>query len=248
MENKVLAIAAGTEITQEDLVRIVNRYPENQRGYFETEQGKQQLLEQVISYELMSKFGEELGLDKSKEYQDTVKALAKELLTQVTINKVLSEVTVTDEEVEEHYNANKSKYMDDASVSAKHILVSSEEEAKKIKAEIESGDISFEDAAKKYSTCPSNAEGGNLGTFKRGMMVPEFEDAAFNAEINQVTDPVKTQFGFHLIKVEEKNESKEKSFEEVKETVKNELMQQASQKKYIDLVAELSNKYGVERK
>lgn len=248
MENKVLAIAAGTEITQEDLTRIVNRYPENQRGYFETEQGKQQLLEQVISYELMSKFGEELGLDKSKEYQDTIKALAKELLTQVTINKVLSEVTVTDEEVKEYYDANKAKYMDDASVSAKHILVSSEEEAKKIKAEIESGDISFEDAAKKYSTCPSNAEGGNLGTFKRGMMVPEFEDAAFNAEINQVTEPVQTQFGFHLIKVEEKNESKEKSFEEVKETVKNELIQQASQKKYIDLVAELGNKYGVERK
>ena len=99
MENKVLAIAAGTEVTQEDLNRIINRYPENQRGYFETEQGKKQLLEQVISYELMSKFGEELGLDQSKEYQDTVKALAKELLTQVTINKVLSEVTVTDEEI-----------------------------------------------------------------------------------------------------------------------------------------------------
>ena len=248
MENKVLAIAAGTEVTQEDLNRIINRYPENQRGYFETEQGKKQLLEQVISYELMSKFGEELGLDKSKEYQDTVKALAKELLTQVTINKVLSEVTVTDEEITKHYDANKSKYTEDASVSAKHILVSSEEEAKKIKAEIESGEISFEDAAKKYSTCPSNAEGGNLGTFKRGMMVPEFEDAAFNAEINKVTEPVKTQFGFHLIKVEEKNESKEKTFDEVKEVVKNELIQQASQKKYLDLVSQLENKYGVERK
>ena len=87
--NKVLAVVGGTEITQADLDRMIVRYPEDKRAYFDSETGKKQLLEQVISYELMSKFGEELGLDKKQDYQDTVKALAKELLTQVTINKVL---------------------------------------------------------------------------------------------------------------------------------------------------------------
>ena len=79
-------------------------------------------------------------------------------------------------------------------------------------------------------------------------MVPEFEEAAFNAEIGKVTEPVSTQFGYHLILVEEKGEAKEKTFEEVKEVIKNQLIQQASQKKYTDLLAELESKFGVDRK
>ncbi|MEQ8197333.1 MAG: peptidylprolyl isomerase, partial [Clostridiaceae bacterium] len=91
-------------------------------------------------------------------------------------------------------------------------------------------------------------QGGNLGSFSRGMMVPEFEEAAFNAEIGEVTESVKTQFGYHLIKLESKNPAKELSFEEVKDQVVNQLIQQSQQKKYFDVVSELSAKYGVERK
>lgn len=89
-------------------------------------------------------------------------------------------------------------------VRAQHILVQSEEEANKIKQEIESNSITFEDAAKKYSKCPSKANGGDLGYFGRGMMVKEFEDASFDGEISKVSSPVKTQFGWHLIKVIDK--------------------------------------------
>lgn len=248
MENKVLAVVAGNEITGEDLNRIVMRYPEDKRGYFESEQGRNQLLDQTISFELMSKFGEELALDKTKDFQDTLKALGKELLTQVTINKVLSEVTVTDEEVKKYYEDNKENFKEEGTVSAKHILVDTEEQAKEIHEEISSEKISFEDAAMKYSSCPSKEEGGNLGVFKKGMMVPEFEEVAFNSEVGNVSAPVQTQFGYHLILVENKNEAKEKSFDEVKASVVNQLTQVAQQKKYADLVVELENKYGVDRK
>lgn len=248
MENKVLAVVAGNEITGEDLNRIIMRYPEDKRGYFESEQGRNQLLDQTISFELMSKLGEELALDKTKDFQDTLKALGKELLTQVTINKVLSEVTVTDEEVQKYYEDNKENFKEEATVSAKHILVETEEEAKKAKEEIASEAISFEDAAMKYSMCPSNQEGGNLGPFKKGMMVPEFEEVAFNLEVGKVSEPVQTQFGYHLILVENKNEAKQKSFDEVKDSVVNQLTQVAQQKKYQDLVVQLENKYGVDRK
>lgn len=88
-------------------------------------------------------------------------------------------------------------------VKASHILVSSEGEAKALKSEIEEG-ASFEELAKKYSKCPSGANGGDLGYFRRGQMVKEFENAAFDTEINQVSDPIKTQFGCHLIKVYDK--------------------------------------------
>lgn len=91
------------------------------------------------------------------------------------------------------------------SVEAGHILVKTEEEAKKIKKEIESGIIDFPHAAGKYSMCPSGGDGGSLGRFGRGMMVKAFEEAAFNAEINKITDPVQTQFGWHLILVTDKD-------------------------------------------
>ncbi len=88
-------------------------------------------------------------------------------------------------------------------VKASHILVSSESEAKALKSEIDEG-ASFEELAKKYSKCPSGKNGGDLGYFRRGQMVKEFENAAFDPEKNKVSDPIKTQFGYHLIKVYDK--------------------------------------------
>ena len=89
-------------------------------------------------------------------------------------------------------------------VSAKHILVSTESEAKEILQKINDGSISFEEAAKKWSNCPSKNNGGDLGYFGRGMMVKEFEDVAFSTEKGSISAPVKTQFGWHLIKVIDK--------------------------------------------
>ncbi len=89
-------------------------------------------------------------------------------------------------------------------VRAEHILVKTEAEANDIKTQIEEGKISFEDAAKEYSKCPSKANGGDLGYFGRGMMVKEFETASFEGEVGKVSNPVQTQFGWHLIKVLDK--------------------------------------------
>ena len=88
-------------------------------------------------------------------------------------------------------------------VNASHILVATEAEAKTLKAEIENG-ASFEELAKEHSKCPSGYDGGKLGYFTRGQMVKPFEDAAFETEIGKISDPVQTQFGWHLIKVIDK--------------------------------------------
>ena len=89
-------------------------------------------------------------------------------------------------------------------VRASHILVQTEDEAKNLKEGIEKGTITFEDAAAEFSLCPSGSAGGDLGYFGRGMMVKEFEDASFDGEVGSVSNPVKTQFGWHLIKVVDK--------------------------------------------
>ncbi len=86
-------------------------------------------------------------------------------------------------------------------VRAQHILVNSKEEALQILGQIQDAKISFEDAAKRYSQCPSKTQGGDLGYFGRGAMVPEFENIAFATAVGEISSPVQTQFGWHLIKV-----------------------------------------------
>jgi len=248
MENKVLAVAAGYEITEKDLNAIIARYPQEKRAAFQNDQAKKQLVEQLISFELMNKFGKEMKLDETQEYKDAIKSISKEVITSMAINKILADVTVTDEEVKKYYDENKGAFENPATVSARHILVATEEEAKSIKEEIENGTTSFADAAMKHSTCPSKQQGGALGEFSRGMMVPEFEEAAFNAEIGVVTEPVKTQFGYHLIIVDSKKEASTKNFEEVKDGVLHKLLQERQHKKYDEMLKELENKYGVDRK
>lgn len=85
--------------------------------------------------------------------------------------------------------------------SARHLLVQSESECQQIKKDITEGKITFEEAAKKHSLCPSGARGGDLGTFSQGQMVPEFDKVVFNDELNKVHGPVQTQFGYHLLEV-----------------------------------------------
>lgn len=91
-------------------------------------------------------------------------------------------------------------------IRASHILVKTEKEALDIKEKIEKGEIDFPHAAGQYSLCPSGGDGGDLGWFGKGMMVKPFEEAAFSAELNTVTNPVQTQFGWHLILVSEKED------------------------------------------
>ena len=105
-------------------------------------------------------------------------------------------------------------------VNASHILVDTEETALSVLSEIKSGEISFEDAAMKYSSCPSKENGGSLGEFTRGQMVPEFDSAVFAMEVGTVTEaPVKTQFGYHLIRLNSKTEASAVAFDEVKDNI-----------------------------
>ena len=247
MENKVLAVISGCEITEKDLNAIIMRYPEDKRGMFNSEMGKKQLLEQMISFELMNKLGMEMNIDKTDEYKASLAQVEKDLLTQMTINKVLSEVTITDEDAKKYYDEHKNEFEQPATVSAKHILVDNEDLCSEIKGKIENGELSFEEAAKQYSSCPSKEQGGELGVFGRGMMVPEFEEAAFALELEKVSEPVQTQFGYHLIKVNAKNEPKASEFEDVKNQIVQRLIQEGQEKKYLDLMKDLEAKYDVKR-
>ena len=242
-DKKVLAVVGGNEITQEDLNAFLTGLPKEQQMYASNEQFQKQCLEQLISINLFAKMGEDLKLDETEAYAKIMKSAKTEVLAQLAVSEVMKQVTVEDEEVEAYYEVNQKQFVKGATVQAIQILVAEEDACKEILAAIESGEKTFEDAAKESSTCPSGQRGGDLGEFGKGQMVKEFEDAAFTAEIGQVVGPVKTQFGYHLIKVEKKNEEKVSEFAEVEASIKRNLAQQKQNDAYMAKVSELRAKY-----
>jgi peptidyl-prolyl cis-trans isomerase C len=247
MENKVLATVNGREITQKDLDNALTRFPKERQGYFMNEEGKKQLLDQIISFELVYNYAKDNEIENEPVYISQVEVAKKEILTQVAVNKILSEVKVTDEEVRAYYEVNQNYFKSEEAVTARHILVDSLELAEEIKNKIDNG-MNFEMAAMEYSSCPSKEQGGNLGSFTRGRMVPEFEQAAFELAIGEISSPVQTQFGYHLIKVEEKNEGSVKPLEEVYAMIQRELLNERESYKYMEFTESLKKTYSVEMK
>jgi peptidyl-prolyl cis-trans isomerase C len=247
MKSKILALVNGREISENEIENAILRFSPERQSYFKSENGRKQLLDQLISFELIYNYAKETGMENEELYIKQLEAAKVEILTQVAINKEMSGIMVSDDEVEKYYNENKNQYNSEETVSAKHILVDTIAEANDVLAKINQG-IEFEKAAMLYSKCPSKAQGGSLGSFGRGMMVPEFEQAAFSLPIGVISEPVKTQFGYHIIKVEERNQGKAKTFAEVKEGLKAQLTQEKQNNSYMSLVNKLKKKYSVEIK
>ena len=243
MNNEVIATIAGETITQADFDAYVENFPQEQKAHLANPQAKQHFIDQMITMRLFAKLGEDEKLSESEEYKRIMAEAQREILAQIAVRETIKDATVTEEEMKSYYDSNKEQFTKGATVQAKHILVDSEEQCETIKKEIESGAKSFEDAAKEYSTCPSNARGGDLGEFSKGQMVKEFEDVAFEAEVGSISSPVKTQFGYHLVKVENRSDASVIPFEEVKEKIENQLIQQKRNELYQAKIAELKAKY-----
>ena len=243
MSNEVLAVVAGKEITNAELDAFLQNAPREQQAYVTNPQFRQQYLEQLISLHLIAQAGEDAKLEETEEFAKILENAKRDILAQLAMRETLKDVTVTDEEVAAYYEENKQQFTKGETVSAKHILVDSEEKCTSVLESITSGEKAFEDAAKEASTCPSGARGGDLGEFGKGLMVNEFEEAAFAAEIGHIVGPVKTQFGYHLIKVEDKKEAGESNLEEVKDQIRAELSQKKQEEAYRAKVDELKKKY-----
>ena len=120
------------------------------------------------------------------------------------------------------------------------------EQANEILGKIQSGEMKFEDAAMEFSTCPSAGRGGSLGEFGRGQMVPEFDEACFTMQVGELRGPIKTQFGFHLIRLDAANEAKPVKLEEVKEGIREHLMTEKGHQAYQTRINQLKLMYPVD--
>lgn len=246
MENKVIAIVDGREITESHLVSLVQSLGQN-AARFAGEGGRQQLVDELVTQELFYSDALANGLDKDEEFLAAAQNMYSTLLKQYALSKLLGTVKVSDEEALAYFNDHKDTFKTAPTARASHILVDSKEQADAILAEIKDG-LSFEEAAQKYSSCPSKERGGDLGEFGQGQMVPEFEQAVFNMKANEISEPVQSQFGYHLIKLAALNEAKDANFEDVKDKVMQFVMSMKHNEVYTNKQTELKSKYTVEMK
>ena len=243
MEKKVLATVGEKEITNLDIENALKTLDPYQAMHFNNEEGKKQLLQDLVNQELFFIEAKEENLDSDERFKAEMKKIEENVLKQYAINKVLSSVSLTEEDKKAFFEANKASFNKPETASAKHILVDDEEKANDILAKINTGEVSFEAAAAQHSSCPSKDAGGDLGDFSKGQMVPEFEEAVFSMNKGELRGPVKTQFVYHIIKLDDLQKGGESTYEEVEAEIEKTLMYQKQNEVYTNKINDLKSKY-----
>lgn len=231
--SKVLATVNGVKLTQgevdqasSDLDPQFARLPDDQR--------RLAALAALVDIKVLAAAAKTDKLDASADFKQRLeflrdRALHNEYFQTAIVDKI------SDADVRGRYDKEIAAMPAKNEVRARHILVKTEEEAKAIIKKLDGG-AKFEDLAKESSTDGSSAQGGDLGYFGEGMMVPEFEKAAFALDVGSYTkEPVKSQFGYHIIKVEDKRQQQPPAFDQVKDQVRSILIRE----KYIEMVKKL---------
>ena len=241
-----LAIINSKAIYDSDIDEAIAQMGQRGQAY-QFEEGRALILEQLIAQRLFLADAMRNLYEREPAFKEELQRIKEQLLTQYAISKAVDSVTVTDIEARKFYDENKEQFSGQPLVSASHILVDSEEKAKGILDQINSGAVSFEDAARQHSSCPSARQGGSLGEFGRGQMVPEFDQAVFDMDVGEVRGPVRTQFGYHLIRLDDKKTSGPVSFDQAAPQIKAHLLEEKRQKAYQSRLNQLKILYPVER-
>ena len=227
MEKNVMAVVNGVEILESDVDRFIDLMG-NRALPYKNPEGKKQLCEELIKQELIIQDCYNTKLDESEAFVKEITEIKRSILAKHFLNELFSDIKVSDEEIKEYYEENKNLFMSKYIFKAKHILVESEVKAK-------------------CSMCPSKEVGGDLGEFTQGQMVLEFENACIDSEVGKVSEPVKTQFGYHLIKLESKVAPEQLSLEEVKDEIEKSIIKAKEQIAYVSKMDSLMKASKVER-
>jgi peptidyl-prolyl cis-trans isomerase C len=200
---KVVAVVGSSTINQNALSDKLNDaayYYSN--DFLQTDKGKRQVLDSMIKELVIVETAKKQGLDKKEDFKKEMEKYANQLLvTEMIKNLRETSLAVKDDEIQKYYNDNITYYSNPSEIKVAHILVTSKDQADNLLAQLKSG-AKFEELASKYSLdTASGKKGGELDYFTKGDMVPEFENAAFNLNKNQISEIVLTPFGYHIIKM-----------------------------------------------
>ena len=231
----VVAKVGDTVITEADIA-FAARDLGQELQRFPPAQWRSILTDVLVDMTLLAKEAEKEGLQKDEDFQRQVKFLTTQALRNAYVSQKL-EASITEAELKAAYDAELANFKGEEEVRARHILVKTKEEAEKLIKELDGG-ADFAELAKANSSDGSAAAGGDLGFFGKGRMVPEFETAAFALEPGKYTkEPVQSQFGWHVLKLDEKRIQPAPAFEDVQDGLRNKLMRDRYTKLMTDLKA-----------
>jgi len=247
---EIVAKIGDKKITVADFERILGYVDtERQKLMEKNPQLKEALLKQIVQSMVIADLAKKKGFDKKADVKDQLKLFSDGFLANEYLKKeVASKITVSDDDMKLYYDGHKDEFKTPETVRARHILVrvdtsASESDKKKAKEKtedilkkIKSGE-DFVKLASEMSDDPgSKSKGGDLGFFSRGRMIKPFEDAAFSLKPGEVSDVIETQFGYHIIKVEEKKDEAIETFDAVKERINQKLLQDQIKTKVTDFI------------
>jgi len=249
-DNAVVAKIGERKITLSDFKRVTDYFDAERQKMLETNpQLKETVLRQFIQSIVISDLAKQKGFDRNPAVKEQLQFFSDNFLANEYLKQEIAQkITVSDDELKSYYDSHKDEFKTQEMVKARHILVrvensASDDEKKKAKdkaemylKKIKDGE-DFAKLASDFSDDPgSKAKGGDLGFFPRGRMVKPFEDAAFSLKPGETSGIVETQFGFHIIKVEDRKDSSVESFDVVKERLKQKLSQDRTRKELTDFI------------
>ena len=246
MAGKILANVGGFPISESDVDEFLIGLGQRGQAY-NTPEGRRAILNQLINNKLLLLDARRNLYEGEAKFREELNKLKEQLLISYAGEKAVSSASVSEDEAKAYFEEHKDQFVGEETVLASHILISDEALAKELIAKITAGEVSFEDAAREHSTCPSGKAGGSLGEFGRGQMVPEFETAAFGMQVGEISkEPVKTQFGYHIIRLDKKNEAEAAKFSDIRDELRAHLLSEKQRSAYESKINQLKILYPVD--
>ena len=238
----ILASFSGQTITLGEFDQLWEEVPEE----YKLQLDKSMLLDQMISEKLLIQEAKNMGLEEDNDVLEQIKKMTEQILVQVLIEReILDKVNINDQEVSEYYEQNKESFTEKEQVYLYNILLETEEEAQDVLEQLKAGG-DFSEIAKEKSTGPSAAQGGDLGYLTKGTIIPEIEEVVFTLEVEELSEVVKSDYGFHILKITEKKPETVRTLEEVKEEIIQTLLPVKQKDAFDNLLEELKGKAEIE--
>jgi peptidyl-prolyl cis-trans isomerase C len=246
--SKVVAKVGSHVYSTDDVTAKINELDPQLKEYFDKKENKVRLLDQLIDQEVMYQLAKKEGIDRTNDYKKILADMERQAVVNIYIEKQVNDVAeVTRSEVEAFYNENQDQFGSYESRNVSHILVKTKPEAEKVQKELKAGS-SFASLAKKYSIDPSNNQGGELGWIRKNQLVPEFADAAYKLTNRApVSGIVQTQYGFHLIQLNDVKQMPEQPLNSVYGAISEQLLSQKKRDKVQNLLTKGKESIKIER-
>jgi len=237
---QALAIINGKPLTVSEFDLRWSQLPEYARKKYPGIEGRKKFLDELIDREVLLQEAKKRGIDRDRALLERLERFKERSLLDVLMREeVDSRVTVSPQEMKAYHEANPGSFIAPDEFRASHILVKTEAEAIDLKKRLARGE-DFASLARKASVdAATKSKGGDLGIVKKGQTVPEFEKALLTLKPGEVSEPVATQFGYHLIKLVERTTGPVLSYEDAKEQIKEQVLIEKKQKRFKELIAAL---------